>query len=458
MEHNCSENREFTFDIKDMFAEFIRYFHLILICMVIFAVALPGLKYVRASMDMEQSTSVNIESSRDALSEAENKAIDAYLELYYQMEEMNRNWENSIMMNLNSGQVYTTSLIYSFESATNITSDDIAAIYDNYISYGKMISDMYPESSAAERMHAQEMIIATATPESGCMSIWVYGKDEDSAKEVTTLLKNALEEYSKTVSDMGYEHTYQVLNENTAIFVDTSLYQTQQYRATMLSTLNKTADAEYEALSEAQKSIVLRELAQDEATENGETLTGGVQVNKIFVVLGALAGAVFACLIIFVKYLFGSSIKSATENERMFHLPVIFEAGKYRLKGFSKLADKLVYKTPSLTEAEERQLLVTKIKKLCSNLNVEKLLFTGMNQDVLEKEFSQVVEALKEKNINCEIIGNLSYDADAVAELDKENKIILVKQIKKSKYAGMIEQLKVCNELKVSVLGTILLH
>ena len=35
MEHNCSENREFTFDIKDMFAEFIRYFHLILICMVI---------------------------------------------------------------------------------------------------------------------------------------------------------------------------------------------------------------------------------------------------------------------------------------------------------------------------------------------------------------------------------------------------------------------------------------
>ncbi len=452
MDNNCSGSKEFTLDLKDMFADFIRNLHVIIVCMVIFAVALSGLKYIR-----DLGGNGTLSYSRDDLTEEENKAIDKYLENYFKIEEYEKVLEESELMKLNSGQVHKLTLLYHFESESPLKAGDIAEMYENYVNNGGMEEYLSQDTAEDKGVFCQELITASSPEDSGCLKITIYGKDEKSCEDNGQLIKEAFNSYKDHVLSAGYGHTFSVIDESLLVTVDTDLYQEQVERNDMMTTLSQDLWTKYSVLNDVQKAVAEREIqnidqeAQDNAAQN-------IQISKGFALLGALAGFVFGILVIFVKYLFGGTVKSAAEIEKMYDIPVICEVGKTNLRGLKKIADKLVYKTPKTTVDEERNFVVTKLEKIYTNFDVEKLVLTNVRDDKPAKEVAKMAETLKEKNINCEIIKDLSFDAQSISTLTKDSKVILVEMVKRNKYSEVIEQLKICKELKVSVLGVILLH
>lgn len=203
--------------------------------------------------------------------------------------------------------------------------------------------------------------------------------------------------------------------------------------------------------------------------QKDEASAGGRHISKKYVVVGALLGLILAAIVIIIKYIATSTIKTAAETEENLGLAILgrFDGSdkfydkrrtaldRWLRKLKQKNKQKLSYEDSVEMVAAKIQIAAKKqdLKKVCiavdSNVAMDKVQHKEFLEDVISKIGSEP-EVL--------VLNNILGRSDALHDMAGADAVALVIQTENSRFTDVQYERLLCEGFGVPVLGTIVVE
>lgn len=451
---------EIYISVKDLIKECIRKIWIIIVAMVVFGILLAGFRYVKDKKNIANTTvaesteKVDVEKIVDDLESDDYNQVMTYVDLTNYRDQNRLYTADAKLMKINPYKVDTVLLQYYVNAEDENTRKDMAAAYLSYISGGSLAADVVENNDLEDSSSdIQELIQCDATglttgtafytENTNTINMYIYGVDEQDAKDIASYVKESMDAYSQKLSAVA-PHTLTLFEEKYSVTCATKLVSLKNDRFGNLITYNDRTTSYEGLLSDKQKEsaqkIVSAQKENDELEDNDETgktakkdETPKASISKKYLVVGAFLGLVLAVVIIVLRYMFDPTIKTSKDLQ-MFY-------------GTNFIGD--------VAQADGALLAASKIINMCSNRQIKKVLIAGKMATENEAAIKEVVDAVEKKGIVADIIGDILTDADAVQTLEAKSNVVLVEAVRKSKYEDFNQEKALCESLDAQLLGYI---
>lgn len=451
---------EIYISVKDLIKECIRKIWIIIVAMVVFGILLAGFRYVKDKKNIANTTvaesteKVDVEKIVDDLESDDYNQVMTYVDLTNYRDQNRLYTADAKLMKINPYKVDTVLLQYYVNAEDENTRKDMAAAYLSYISGGSLAADVVENNDLEDSSSdIQELIQCDATglttgtafytENTNTINMYVYGVDEQDAKDIASYVKESMDAYSQKLSAVA-PHTLTLFEEQYSVTCATKLVSLKNDRFGNLMTYNDRTTSYEGLLSDKQKEsaqkIVSAQKENDELEDSNETGKTAkkdeapkASISKKYLVIGAFLGLVLAVVIIVLRYMFDPTIKTSKDLQ-MFY-------------GTNFIGD--------VAQADGALLAASKIINMCSNRQIKKVLIAGKMATENEAAIKEVVDAVEKKGIVADIIGDILTDADAVQTLEAKSNVVLVEAVRKSKYEDFNQEKALCESLDAQLLGYI---
>ncbi|MDD6139024.1 MAG: hypothetical protein PUB68_07580 [Lachnospiraceae bacterium] len=451
---------EIYISVKDLIKECIRKIWIIIVAMVVFGILLAGFRYAKDKKNIANTTvaesteKVDVEKIVDDLERDDYNQVMTYVDLTNYRDQNRLYTADAKLMKINPYKVDTVLLQYYVNAEDENTRKDMAAAYLSYISGGSLAADVVENNDLEDSSSdIQELIQCDATglttgtafytENTNTINMYVYGVDEQDAKDIASYVKESMDAYSQKLSAVA-PHTLTLFEEQYSVTCATKLVSLKNDRFGNLMTYNDRTTSYEGLLSDKQKEsaqkIVSAQKENDELEDSNETgktakkdETPKASISKKYLVVGAFLGLVLAVVIIVLRYMFDPTIKTSKDLQ-MFY-------------GTNFIGD--------VAQADGALLAASKIINMCSNRQIKKVLIAGKMATENEAAIKEVVDAVEKKGIVADIIGDILTDADAVQTLEAKSNVVLVEAVRKSKYEDFNQEKALCESLDAQLLGYI---
>ena len=451
---------EIYISVKDLIKECIRKIWIIIVAMVVFGILLAGFRYAKDKKNIANTTvaesteKVDVEKIVDDLESDDYNQVMTYVDLTNYRDQNRLYTADAKLMKINPYKVDTVLLQYYVDAEDENTRKDMAAAYLSYISGGSLAADVVENNDLEDSSSdIQELIQCDATglttgtafytENTNTINMYVYGVDEQDAKDIASYVKESMDAYSQKLSAVA-PHTLTLFEEQYSVTCATKLVSLKNDRFGNLMTYNDRTTSYEGLLSDKQKEsaqkIVSAQKENDELEDSNETgktakkdETPKASISKKYLVVGAFLGLVLAVVIIVLRYMFDPTIKTSKDLQ-MFY-------------GTNFIGD--------VAQADGALLAASKIINMCSNRQIKKVLIAGKMATENEAAIKEVVDAVEKKGIVADIIGDILTDADAVQTLEAKSNVVLVEAVRKSKYEDFNQEKALCESLDAQLLGYI---
>ena len=451
---------EIYISVKDLIKECIRKIWIIIVAMVVFGILLAGFRYAKDKKNIANTTvaesteKVDVEKIVDDLERDDYNQVMTYVDLTNYRDQNRLYTADAKLMKINPYKVDTVLLQYYVNAEDENTRKDMAAAYLSYISGGSLAADVGENNDLeGSSSDIQELIQCDATglttgtafytENTNTINMYVYGVDEQDAKDIASYVKESMDAYSQKLSAVA-PHTLTLFEEQYSVTCATKLVSLKNDRFGNLMTYNDRTTSYEGLLSDKQKEsaqkIVSAQKENDELEDSNETgktakkdETPKASISKKYLVVGAFLGLVLAVVIIVLRYMFDPTIKTSKDLQ-MFY-------------GTNFIGD--------VAQADGALLAASKIINMCSNRQIKKVLIAGKMATENEAAIKEVVDAVEKKGIVADIIGDILTDADAVQTLEAKSNVVLVEAVRKSKYEDFNQEKALCESLDAQLLGYI---
>lgn len=451
---------EIYISVKDLIKECIRKIWIIIVAMVVFGILLAGFRYAKDKKNIANTTvaesteKVDVEKIVDDLESDDYNQVMTYVDLTNYRDQNRLYTADAKLMKINPYKVDTVLLQYYVNAEDENTRKDMAAAYLSYISGGSLAADVVENNDLEDSSSdIQELIQCDATglttgtafytENTNTINMYVYGVDEQDAKDIASYVKESMDAYSQKLSAVA-PHTLTLFEEQYSVTCATKLVSLKNDRFGNLMTYNDRTTSYEGLLSDRQKEsaqkIVSAQKENDELEDSNETgktakkdETPKASISKKYLVVGAFLGLVLAVVIIVLRYMFDPTIKTSKDLQ-MFY-------------GTNFIGD--------VAQADGALLAASKIINMCSNRQIKKVLIAGKMATENEAAIKEVVDAVEKKGIVADIIGDILTDADAVQTLEAKSNVVLVEAVRKSKYEDFNQEKALCESLDAQLLGYI---
>nr|WP_317352927.1 hypothetical protein [uncultured Agathobacter sp.] len=451
---------EIYISVKDLIKECIRKIWIIIVAMVVFGILLAGFRYAKDKKNIANTTvaesteKVDVEKIVDDLERDDYNQVMTYVDLTNYRDQNRLYTADAKLMKINPYKVDTVLLQYYVNAEDENTRKDMAAAYLSYISGGSLAADVVENNDLEDSSSdIQELIQCDATglttgtafytENTNTINMYVYGVDEQDAKDIASYVKESMDAYSQKLSAVA-PHTLTLFEEQYSVTCATKLVSLKNDRFGNLMTYNDRTTSYEGLLSDKQKEsaqkIVSAQKENDELEDSNKTgktakkdETPKASISKKYLVVGAFIGLVLAVVIIVLRYMFDPTIKTSKDLQ-MFY-------------GTNFIGD--------VAQADGALLAASKIINMCSNRQIKKVLIAGKMATENEAAIKEVVDAVEKKGIVADIIGDILTDADAVQTLEAKSNVVLVEAVRKSKYEDFNQEKALCESLDAQLLGYI---
>lgn len=451
---------EIYISVKDLIKECIRKIWIIIVAMVVFGILLAGFRYAKDKKNIANTTvaesteKVDVEKIVDDLERDDYNQVMTYVDLTNYRDQNRLYTADAKLMKINPYKVDTVLLQYYVNAEDENTRKDMAAAYLSYISGGSLAADVVENNDLEDSSSdIQELIQCDATglttgtafytENTNTINMYVYGVDEQDAKDIASYVKESMDAYSQKLSAVA-PHTLTLFEEQYSVTCATKLVSLKNDRFGNLMTYNDRTTSYEGLLSDKQKEsaqkIVSAQKENDELEDSNETgktakkdEASKASISKKYLVVGAFLGLVLAVVIIVLRYMFDPTIKTSKDLQ-MFY-------------GTNFIGD--------VAQADGALLAASKIINMCSNRQIKKVLIAGKMATENEASIKEVVDAVEKKGIVADIIGDILTDADAVQTLEAKSNVVLVEAVRKSKYEDFNQEKALCESLDAQLLGYI---
>lgn len=451
---------EIYISVKDLIKECIRKIWIIIVAMVVFGILLAGFRYAKDKKNIANTTvaesteKVDVEKIVDDFESDDYNQVMTYVDLTNYRDQNRLYTADAKLMKINPYKVDTVLLQYYVNAEDENTRKDMAAAYLSYISGGSLAADVVENNDLEDSSSdIQELIQCDATglttgtafytENTNTINMYVYGVDEQDAKDIASYVKESMDAYSQKLSAVA-PHTLTLFEEQYSVTCATKLVSLKNDRFGNLMTYNDRTTSYEGLLSDKQKEsaqkIVSAQKENDELEDSDETGKTAkkdeapkASISKKYLVVGAFLGLVLAVVIIVLRYMFDPTIKTSKDLQ-MFY-------------GTNFIGD--------VAQADGALLAASKIINMCSNRQIKKVLIAGKMATENEAAIKEVVDAVEKKGIVADIIGDILTDADAVQTLEAKSNVVLVEAVRKSKYEDFNQEKALCESLDAQLLGYI---
>lgn len=451
---------EIYISVKDLIKECIRKIWIIIVAMVVFGILLAGFRYVKDKKNIANTTvaesteKVDVEKIVDDLERDDYNQVMTYVDLTNYRDQNRLYTADAKLMKINPYKVDTVLLQYYVNAEDENTRKDMAAAYLSYISGGSLAADVVENNDLEDSSSdIQELIQCDATglttgtafytENTNTINMYVYGVDEQDAKDIASYVKESMDAYSQKLSAVA-PHTLTLFEEQYSVTCATKLVSLKNDRFGNLMTYNDRTTSYEGLLSDKQKEsaqkIVSAQKENDELEDSNETGKTAkkdeapkASISKKYLVVGAFLGLVLAVVIIVLRYMFDPTIKTSKDLQMFYETNFIGD----------------------VAQADGALLAASKIINMCSNRQIKKVLIAGKMATENEAAIKEVVDAVEKKGIVADIIGDILTDADAVQTLEAKSNVVLVEAVRKSKYEDFNQEKALCESLDAQLLGYI---
>lgn len=475
-------------DLIDLWWKVVYGWRFVIICTVIFAIFLPGVKYVKDSRsNVNTDSALSAEELRQNLTdkeqiqlekaEKENAAIEKQLALSREYQ------EESILMNIDpyaesqvimQYYVNTHRIINYTQDMEQDYTEELIAAYCTYATNDYIIEENAKALGLQDRKYLEELVnvhMGTSSDvniQSNIFSITVAGRNMDEAKAVAEIIQKSVESYHDELNSKIGNHDLTLIGNFESIVQDNDLAIKQAQLETTIATLRTQQTTLKTELSEEQLNILETvEMEQESpADDTGKEPENNVKVgiSKKYIVLGGFVGIFLSCLWIAFRYIVGARVKNTRELQEGYGLRLLgnldMQNKKRKPLAFVDAWLKKCRYREKWTLEEQLELATTNLIVTCKKFQMEKVFFTtSLHLNEEEKQpILQIMKSMQEQGIEAVFGENIIRNTKAFVQMSEIGQVVLVEKIENTEYKALEKELTLCKEQKAEVIGVIALE
>lgn len=442
---------EYSITLDEIFILVKKSWKYILILSVLCASLFAAYKYKEDVAVYNESIALaqqDADSLLSTMSDNEKEQIKNYKALKAEVDNMKEIERDSIILSIGAYDVYTYNLQFILNNNSNVASENVLNVYQNYINCGGLTQELERELEGKyEARYLQEIISATIPGqgtdiEGQLLNVDIKGNSLEFCLEVSENIKQLLMSYQERTNAHIGENKLSLVNESAVEGYSQEIGRYKETFRAYLEDITKKEKASYDALTELQKLSIEREGNSFE-TNVDSVKSAGISWKYAFV--GLLCGACMAIVLIIANFILSPYFNTVNEFGRIYKVNVI-----------TSITEKNIGKNESYET--EVSLGAISLEKICNKTGYDSVI---MCCDDVSLEETQIVEDLKkmllEKNINCNFASNILTNSSSVSQLEKGRGIFLIEKLSKSKKKDFTNKLSRCEMYGITVLGVIVI-
>lgn len=491
------EEREI--DLLDMIADILSHWRGLVVALVIGAVLMGGLSYVKSYQNIQNiqnAQPIEEETTLDAATvEKQLMQLEETLEesqkaavLTTMDDEREYIWkenyaENSVYMQLDPFNIAQRQLVYQIKATEENQNQSLGTTYGDVLDNVGMYN-WVEEKTGVPPAYVKELITVSTTSAISIandqfagtvgtdrLKITVIQKDEESCKELSDAVKAYVEQQKATLATEVGNHELILLSESAGMTLGMDVMNRQIDYGNQVSNLRSgiasakagfTADqAKYYDLLTWEEGMDEAEIVQKDTVEE-QAVAVSPSVSKKYILLGAVLFAFVYAGILFLVYIFNSKLRVSDELQSLYHIPQIGVVVKDSKKKFilDKWVDDLRHYGKRKFDAEqsmELAFVAVKIAAVKNKLNT--ICLMGCN---LEAGAGSVCEnlktALEKEGINVTVLDNVLYNAESMEKVEAMTGVVLVEKAGSTLYNEVANELALLKRQDITVLGGIIVE
>lgn len=492
METKKHSKFDIDIEIKDLLWEFARRWRVIVVMVLICGIGLAAYQY---RIDMNKTDVVTVKKTQEelekAMGEQDLDEVSGAVALKKQLDQKSLYMDTSELMQINPYAEDVVLLQY-YVSAENEV--DAKAVTDAYISYvdNDYLAQAVVEMGASEleTMYVSELI-SLASDTDGLyintsnvsqsinmqvkeansnyiVSVKVLGKTAEDAKRLADSVKTALQSYtSKLTSAMGAQELV-LLEECSSIIVDQNLAELQNRNATAIKTLTNNLDSMKNEMTSDQialyvyRTTVVTESEKTTTTSTTVTTAAPVRISVKHAVIGMVVGAILACGIIFVCYIFSATLRSKEEIKTLYNTKVWGFTNIVVDRLFSSVDSFIIRlrngRNVQLTVEQQIQMICANIVLDCKKNGRQQVYVSSSAWEAISSVMIDMIgEKCAQKGIQVVKGEAIIYNAEALEEVAQIGSVVFIETTHVSYYDEIYKEMLLCKEHDIDVIGMIVL-
>lgn len=491
------EEREI--DLLDMIADILSHWRGLVVALVIGAVLMGGLSYVKSYQNIQNiqnAQPIEEETTLDAATvEKQLMQLEETLEesqkaavLTTMDDEREYIWkenyaENSVYMQLDPFNIAQRQLVYQIRTTEENQNQSLGTTYGDVLDNVGMYN-WVEEKTGVPAAYVKELITVSTTSAISIandqfagtvgtdrLKITVIQKDEESCKELSDAVKAYVEQQKATLATEVGNHELILLSESAGMTLGMDVMNRQIDYGNQVSNLRSgiaSAKAGFTADQAKYYDLLTWEEGMDEAgivqkdTVEEQAVAVSPSVSKKYILLGVVLFAFVYAGILFLVYIFNSKLRVSDELQNLYHIPQIGVVVKDSKKKFilDKWVDDLRHYGKRKFDAEqsmELAFVAVKIAAVKNKLNT--ICLMGCN---LEAGAGSVCEnlktALEKEGINVTVLDNVLYNAESMEKVEAMTGAVLVEKAGSTLYNEVANELALLKRQDITVLGGIIVE
>ena len=469
----------------------------IIVCMVLSAILIGGLKYVKdirtlqavkESMESSKVTMKDIAMKIKQLPKEDKTSVETAVNLIDGLKTKNEYAEKAAAMRIDRYNVDRVVLQYYIKSDEH-ASELVHAYSDSCTSAQAAaeiveasgdtltpndVTDMLTFRNGGNRLKSSVNAIS-AENANPVLCVTVRGIDKETAEKTAEAVKNILNRYTAQVEKIYGAHSLLLVNESyengkddDILSIQNTLYDNIYYMTDRINVIKKNALGDEAAGIVNDYMELVNEQKIEEDTEDvseAEDSIGTASLSKKWVLLGAILGAMFACGLDFLHWISGGRLNSVNEMQRNFSLRILGVIDDRKRQKKSSKIDRWIYKLrnrnkKSLSAERTFQMLLSAIVISARKADICELYVTGteIERENIQNLLRKLRQAAEQSGLKLIIGQNISIDADAFSKMTEVGNVIIVEESNVSIYQEIARELQICKEQGVNVLGSIIIE
>lgn len=499
-----TEEREIS--LTGLFIYIAKGWRNLLIWMLIMAVAMGGIQYVREikvykDFQLAQSTEsetnekekeeekekekekviLTMEELKEEITDEEKQAVAKVVRLEKEYDRQLDYIESSMFMTMNPYDVSIARLQYWVNTDytvnyTGITKKDVTG--DIVTSYINRLEDndwrekaLKAAKEKTELRYFSEMV---GLGNGGSyFTIVIRYPDEKKLQTMIDVLDEEIKSYQSQITKIFGEHKLRNVNKTIEVVVDNDVYNTQQTRKNNLLNLENNIASYKRDFNDNQKSwyagkILINEeeeeKTEEELLEEEEPIVAPPtpQIRFKNILLGALLGAFLLCMIRAMRYILSDKLK--VEDNVDSYLGVVglgnIQENEIETTGMNKI-DRWIESFSkksygNLSKDQQIKMTVSNIALYCEKENMRKIYFNS-SINCIEEKAGQIINLLKERGISVKTGFSILQDAAAIEEMSKAEGVVFFEQAGQSSYKEVEREIELCRKHDKAIIGMIVM-
>ena len=478
---------EVVINIADLFAYVLHHWKLILFWMIICGALVGGLMSFRdyrgIQNKFEDATYAGMVANlTDAQMETVNLYYNRYLAYKDRISDSQYYIDNSLKMALDANNISVLTKEYLIETSNYglINSFSVAAIdFDDYQkmaeAYGGDVDARYLYELVSLSASANQDAYAIDTDKvgdvingsigntySGILTLSITAGSREECEKLMEVASSAIDEHLKMLQSSDVEIE---LSEITLVYtekVDTSLAEYQRSRveagSTLVTEYQKFETTALDSMDESEQAVFNYLIEKDEAVKDHVSW-------KKWIAVGLALGMVLAGIYVVIQYMLIPGVKTTDDVYRLTkekEMAVIVQPstskimfGKF-IHGWARGIE--LHGLNQVKDEEAVSILCDRIRQICMSKDMKSVILLsdvtgGYTGEVIDKCLAHLHDAGVEA-----IAGDPSASMDALKNLRSSDAAFLVLTTKASLPDSVMNNIRICEENKVPVLGNFIVH